>query len=693
MGEPKAIPRSTQSTLGPKGRKWFVDYLPITADNECELYVDGKEYCADLYTALMGAQERVFLTGLHFMADFGLIRNGSNDSDYHLAAVLAQVAKKGVKIHLIVNQFWVREAVIALERISKAIIINEGGLGSYLSESFKLFEELKNYPNVWCRTAVHANSEPIMGTNHQKTVVIDDKIAFLGGIDLTYIDGDRWDSHEHQAQHRHVDRAEKFWHDVQIRIKGPAVDFVRDNFHARWNHDTLYRLKWGAFAVQMDPDALYNPEFEGIVAERDDQVKKFGRIQLKDLNYPTHRESPFLPRVQIVRSMPKRSYLKGKQKPHWNKSEQDWERACKDAYLVGIRAAEKYIYLENQWIADEHIWEELRKAAARNYWNKHFRIVVMLPQKFLTAAGAGANQEISISKEIQAVKNAGRPDTFGMYCLVEDFDDGTKKSEKQIYVHSKIMIVDDAWSLIGSANAGGISLEGIRPGADRPDSELSAVILDEKFAKGFRKKLWDEHLGQPVSEDFTSHDADLFRGQANKGGQRVRFSGAYKNSGGVYDEYDTTFEYVKRNAKIVCARNDLKWNMPVAALPIPFQVYTMPVPPRYILWYRWAAEIGEEKIRYRMRSPLTNAIVHNYSNQSAAFVPSASGAEIDRLTSSSILQPGRILCRVQLAPIGEKPDDKNIHHRDFLVEYEVKFMNSKAAAANLAPNWKTAPKT
>jgi len=48
-----------------------------------------------------------------------------------------------------------------------------------------------------------------------------------------------------------------------------------------------------------------------------------------------------------------------------------------------------------------------------------------------------------------------------------------------MYVHSKLLIVDDKWALIGSANAGGISLTGLGV-ASEPDTELSAVILDER---------------------------------------------------------------------------------------------------------------------------------------------------------------------------------------------------------------------
>jgi hypothetical protein len=55
---------------------YFVRYLPITTGNSTRLDIDGKDHCADLYDDLRSAKRFVFLTGLHFMADFSLIRTG-----------------------------------------------------------------------------------------------------------------------------------------------------------------------------------------------------------------------------------------------------------------------------------------------------------------------------------------------------------------------------------------------------------------------------------------------------------------------------------------------------------------------------------------------------------------------------------------------------------------------------------------
>ncbi|MGB9929803.1 MAG: phospholipase D-like domain-containing protein [Methanosarcina sp.] len=517
--------------------KYFVKYLPITKSNDLRLYIDGKDYCADLYTDLKNAHEFVFLTGLHFMADFRLTRQG-NDTSTTLSKVLAETAKRQVEVFLLVNQFWEDESEISKipdskveaikrayedlmsnDRILRRKIMKEGELEGYLPETYRLFSELEGYGYINCRTDIHPNSDtvPFFGTHHQKTIVIDDKVAYVGGIDLTYLDGDRWDTPEHKIDNRHYARTQKYWHDIHMRIEGPAVFFVTQNFVERWKNGRLYTLKRKGDLIKpirdknppplpykfFKPAKMYSPG---------------GTVKLDEST------------VQVVRSMPTR-FNWPNTKPIWNfdQSGERWEHSCKDAYLIGIRAASNYIYLENQWIVDRDIWIELRAAARRNQ-TKDFRIVLMLPYTPLSAARLGSNS-LSLSRvqeEIEKIiKESNNSSTFGMYSLMKKHAVGT--SGDQIYVHSKILIVDDEWALIGSANAGGTSLHGAKLASDYPDTELSAITLDKKFASNFRKKLWEEHLGSQVDVQFKASDADQFRKlAAQKPPDRVRFFPIYQ---------------------------------------------------------------------------------------------------------------------------------------------------------------------
>jgi hypothetical protein len=420
--------------------------------------------------------------------------------------------------------------------------------------------------------------------------------------------------------------------------------------------------------------------------------------------YPTDKETSSTPTVQIVRSIPytlSNRFQKPYQKPVWNTDEKDWERSCKDAYLIGIRAASKYIYIENQWISDEDMWRELKKAAARNKNNPDFRIVLMIPYTGLFAAGLGSNQELWIGTEMEeVVKALGSSDRFGMYGMVRRWNrDG---SFDQIYVHSKVMIIDDEWSLIGSANAGGISLEGVRTGSDRPDSELSAIILDKEFARTFRKRLWSEHLLEKVADDYDPADADKFRSQA-EGGKRYKVA--------FFPRYAALFtlglrpfisnSFVEQFTKESTIASSLPPSITEGGIPptltqAAFRVHTSPDPPLgYRFWFRWKCEVGYEEASLgtpsrsgkslRMRDLRNDNVLDlpTYTDCESAYIGKKSAEYIDRYTND--IAKGRILCRVKVEKItkagGPPPIDAD-SETTFLLEYPCIFMNGEFAKAN-----------
>jgi len=669
--------------------KYFVDYLPVTTDNDLRLYIDGQEYCADLYADLRAARSFVFLTGLHFMAGFRLIRTGAaSDAASSLVNVLAELGKRGVKVFLLVNQFWKDESEVAgkFAPIRKKIM-KAGELYGYLPETYKLFHALRGFKNIHCRTDIHTNSD-IFGTNHQKTIVIDDKIAYLGGIDLTFLDGDRWDTQAHRVDLRAVDRTQKFWHDVHMRVVGPAVQFVRDNFVQRWTFGRLHTLS-------------KNSRIDATADKKRPPLPTFATPAKSRYRYPSETESADKPMVQIVRSMPHKKNWHS-EKPAYNLGKSDWEHSCKDAYLIGIRAAKKYIYLENQWIADEDIWAELAAAAKRNKNNPDFRIILMVPYEGLFAAGLGSNQELFIGAEMEDVIDASYSDaTFGMYSLVQSYDKNLRSA--QIYVHSKILIVDDEWALIGSANAGGISLEGIRSGRDEPDTELSAIILDREFVTRFRRRLWEEHLGQKVSAAYQAREADHFRRLAGKRyGSKVRFFPDYdKIKRGKPTWWPITpspktlpINQFRKTSRIIPSFSDrLRWNLPVMLFKAAFKVYVFPAPPAgYRCWYRWKAELfyNPPYISQPRRTTVNLRLlslkydkdeVWGYSDQDTVYVGAKTAKYIDDRVKT--VERGRIVCRVQLVPLNEGPDPDNINFPSMVLDYECLYINAKFAKHNI----------
>lgn len=576
---PNEIHITGQNVLQPPPKdRWFVDYLPICGGDQVTTYIDGAKYAEDLHAALQGAAQEICLTGLHFTGHFHLKRAAScnplkGDDPEALQEVLAARSKAGAHIYLVVNQFWPNEPKIArgywkayrdLDKLLwkmpnpiRGTIMASGGLPDYLTRTYEFFEHMKrkgNPANLHLYCDIHQGY--IFHSNHQKTVIVDRKIAFLGGIDLTDIDGDRWDTPEHKPgdKRRNFDKPERNWHDIAMRVKKPdgaktsAVDYVFANFQGRYNHGYLYTPVKNASGLlesrrernvpKLEPDGKttrnYVPKQYWFYPRERERLLKSGKLQW--------------PLVQIVRSMPAGSlgnYARN-QHPDWNELKvemsddagniyyvnPDFEHSARDAYLKGIAAARQFIYLENQWVADKKIWAALEAAAEARAADPNFRMLIVLPKKFLEAAGYGAEQALNlypfVEKLAKIFKDKGQPTHFGLFSTLQPAahqNPPRKHCEvpecvwDYVYVHSKVLLVDDCWVLIGSANAGGISLTGLGTTSE-PDTELSAITLDERGAgslvKTFRKELWAEHLGlaNPADVDDYKKGADLFHEQA-----------------------------------------------------------------------------------------------------------------------------------------------------------------------------------
>ncbi|MED6112614.1 Phospholipase D zeta 1 [Stylosanthes scabra] len=233
-------------------------------------------------------------------------------------------------------------------------------------------------------------------------------------------------------------------------------------------------------------------------------------------------------RCQVVRSV-----------SQWSAGTSQTEESIHNAYCSLIEKAEYFIYIENQFFisglsGDEMIRNRVLEALYRRIMlayneNKSFRVIIVIPllpgfQGGLDDSGAasvraimhwqyrticrGQNSILHNLYELLGSKIHDYISFFGLRSYGRLFDGGPVATS-QVYVHSKIMIVDDRISLIGSANINDRSLLGSR------DSEIGVVIEDReligsymdgkpwkagKFSLTLRLSLWAEHLGLPLGE-------------------------------------------------------------------------------------------------------------------------------------------------------------------------------------------------
>ncbi|XP_022741381.1 phospholipase D zeta 1 isoform X2 [Durio zibethinus] len=218
----------------------------------------------------------------------------------------------------------------------------------------------------------------------------------------------------------------------------------------------------------------------------------------------------------------------------WSAGTSQIEESIHCAYCTLIEKAEHFVYIENQFfisglsgdeIIRNRVLEALYQRIMRAYNDKKcFRVIIVIPllpgfQGGVDDAGAASVRAImhwqyrTISRgqnsilhnlyEVLGPKTHDYISFYGLRAYGELFDLGPVATSP-VYVHSKIMIIDDSAALIGSANINDRSLLGSR------DSEIGVFIEDKefvdsrmgenpwkagKFALSLRLSLWSEHLG------------------------------------------------------------------------------------------------------------------------------------------------------------------------------------------------------
>jgi phosphatidylserine/phosphatidylglycerophosphate/cardiolipin synthase-like enzyme len=379
---------------------WAAGDPPSRTGNSTEMLIDGAQALPRLAEALESAESHVHLAGWHFSPEFALRRDGQ---PLILRNLLAELAER-VQVRVLA---WAG-APLPLFRPSRREVRR---VRDALSSGTKL------------RFALDARERPLH-CHHEKIVIVDDRLAFVGGIDLSLLAGDRFD---HSL---HFPRASVGWHDATALISGPAVADVANHFTMRWHEVTGEGL----------------PPVEPPPAR--------GEVEL-----------------QVVRTVPERIY----------DSLPRGDFRVVESYLRALRAAERLIYLESQFLWSPEIGAVLADKL-RHPPSDGFRLLVLLPAK----------------------PNNGEEDTRGILADLIEADAGAgrflactllaRRGElaDPVYVHAKIGIIDDSWLTVGSANLNEHSLFN--------DTEMNVVTHDPELARETRMRLWGEHLERPEAD-------------------------------------------------------------------------------------------------------------------------------------------------------------------------------------------------
>jgi len=157
-------------------RLWALTDPPPRSGNAVEVLVDGERVCGAIARALSGAHSRVHIAGWHLTPGFELTRDGDRAT---VRDVLAGLAER-VEVRVLV---WAGPPVPAFQPTRKMVRAVRA--------------QLTAGSRIQC---VLDSRERSMHCHHEKLVIVDDTVAFVGGVDLTSLSGDRWDSTEHHPR-------------------------------------------------------------------------------------------------------------------------------------------------------------------------------------------------------------------------------------------------------------------------------------------------------------------------------------------------------------------------------------------------------------------------------------------------------------------------------------------------------------
>ena len=276
---------------------WAAGDPPPRAGCSVEILIDGAAALPRIAAELRGARSHVHVAGWHVTPEFALVRDGERVT---LRALLEQLA----------------------ERMPVRVLLWAGSPLPLFHPDRGDVRGVEHALTFGTKIEVVTDSEERpMHCHHEKLVVIDDRIAFVGGIDLTTYQGDRYDTPAHES------RGTVGWHDALAVLRGPIVADVAEHFRERWE--------------AVSGRSLPAPK----------RARRAGDVE-----------------AQFVRTVPEHVY----------DSVHEGDFRILEAYTRALRSARELIYLESQFLWSSEIARILEDKLAQPP-SDDFRLVVLLP--------------------------------------------------------------------------------------------------------------------------------------------------------------------------------------------------------------------------------------------------------------------------------------------------------------------------
>lgn len=463
-------------------RGLFGKFGEPTDDNCVVVTIDGRDTFEQVYGRVLNAKRSVLIANYDLDPHLRFARNypsaarhaviksacskslavGSISEEsrrYTLKDLLVEKARNGVEVKIIV---WQPRLVLRL--LPGA---DERGIDGRADDVEILNGIARSYGvGDKLQVKIDSTAPTLTSAHHEKIMVIDYEVGFCGGFDLS---NGKWDTSAHEYESQLRDTGTEPWHDVHAMVRGPAVHDLAYHFWQRWSYaDTRDR-----------------------------------RAVMAAVKLPTERERAGTVPVVALRT--------------WK--EMDRNRGIKAWYSEMFQKAKVGIYIENQFPFQSGSLTKL--LAKRLTEEPGLKVVIVGPMEpnlpGLVGSMLSKMSVNDVNKNLADLRklSGGRVATYSLISQHRT----VPTMRKQIYVHSKIMIVDDQWMTIGSANLD-------RNGTD-DSSEVNLGITSADLAAKTRVRLWQEHTGGNVPRsrlaDF-SEGFDAWSKLARANGMRVAAS-------------------------------------------------------------------------------------------------------------------------------------------------------------------------
>jgi phosphatidylserine/phosphatidylglycerophosphate/cardiolipin synthase-like enzyme len=377
---------SERALLNPGANCWTTSEVINTG-----LLVDGRAYYRAFYHAARAAKSYILMSGWQFDSDASLLRG----------ADAKEIGEEAPLLSLLNNLCNANPAL--------QVFILAWDFSSLYSLDREWFQEW--YFNWTTNERLKFSfdcCDSFDASHHQKFVVIDGKVAFVGGLDLC---SGRWDERDHRVDNPLRVNADQSsygsFHDIQSYHAGPVAHKLAELFKTRWKVVCGNELQ-----LPLEPEETSAPHVE--------------------LTVPIAAKS-----VAISRTMAPTS---GAGEP---------VREIRRLFLDAIDAAEHLIYVENQYFSSEALCKALLDRMS-DKTRPLLEIILMIAKDadaLLEQLSIGIAQARVIRRLKEAARETGH--CLGVYYPVSV---GASGEELPTYIHSKLLLVDDRFLSVGSAN-------------------------------------------------------------------------------------------------------------------------------------------------------------------------------------------------------------------------------------------------